>query len=328
MGSAGFMISELTDMGVRKWTWVFSTSKKCGQCAELENLQEELKYAPKLTVQIFNSDASVVDVYMAGGGNGAFNGCSKSNKSVKTGPRVNAGYFYEEYIATEKFKNHLKKLKNAKQLSDDFDQLDLELATAWGGGLRGGRSYAECMKACKLATPRECRGKCQLKASAIPGGDGSGDNKYPGCGCSGKSEICITDSKSCEFAFKGHSDYVTKKAIESCKWAFDHDLHWNRMIKYKVVPCPKSLVALTGLKPLKLNQGTDAGFPKGIGFEKATYTTTMEDCSAPTCSRQQNNHPPPDAKKRPKWEPGHDAMYACNAMGEKMVEGYEPKNPC
>ncbi|CAD7943338.1 unnamed protein product [Amoebophrya sp. A120] len=275
---------------------------KCGQCAELENTEPKLKLAPKLTVQVFNTVADHVDVYMAGGGYGAHNGCSESNSQVKSGT-PNTGYFYEKHVSHSEFMDHLNSLPEKDKIVGP-GSLDLDQAIAWGGGIRGGKTYADCMRAC-TDTVAQCRSSCQL----------------PKAGCSGSTEFCILDPSSCEHAFRGHSQYVTDKAIESCKWSFNHDLHWNRDIKYKVVACPASLVQLTGLRPVDLAQSTEAGFPKGIGFEKVTMTTTMEDCSAPTCARTMNNN-------LGNWQSGYDSLYTCNAMGEKMLDGYAPANTC
>eukprot|EP00392_Amoebophrya_sp_AT5.2_P015653 g15868.t1 len=283
----------------------------CGQCVELVDLDpDKLKYAPKLIAQIFNSDSVAVDVYVAGGGLGAFNGCSKKNKWV---PTKNAGYFYKDYLKG-RLKNFLKSQPDAEKISRDFTALDIDMALKGNGGLRGGRSWAECMKPCTEGAEK-CTEKCKAKVSP-KNGDGGPRN-----GCGSDKELCITDKEACKYAFTGWSDYTTQKAIESCEWAFDHDMHFNRNVKLTVVPCPKSLVKLTGLRPVDLAQGPIAGKGQPINWHTNTYTTTMEDCSEPTCSRLSNTI---DGK----WEKGYETLYTCNAVGEKMVEGMPPKNPC
>mmetsp|Transcript_23967 Transcript_23967/g.60447 ORF Transcript_23967/g.60447 Transcript_23967/m.60447 type:complete len:537 (+) Transcript_23967:153-1763(+) len=276
---------------------------QCGQCVKLENAEEKLKYAPTLTVQIFNSVANVVDVYMAGGGYGVWNGCSKTNKLY---PKPNTAYFYEEHVNTERFKKHLQDSPDAAKISADFSQLDLDDAIKNQGGIRGGRSYSECLKKCTQKI-EQCRAQCQPEGSGCTGTKNGG--------------VCIMDKESCEFAFKGHNTYTTKKAVESCKWAFDHDVHWNRKLKLTVVECPKALTARTGLIPKDPKQGKSAGFKHDIGWSIPTSQTTMEDCSRPTCSSANLGY-----SKAGKWEDGHDAMYTCNAVGEKLVD--EPKDPC
>merc|ERR1712228_358586 len=97
------------------------------------------------------------------------------------------------------------------------------------GGIRGGKTYAECRAKGRTAD------QCQPK----------------GNGCDGKNGMCIQDpEEACEAGFVGESDFVTQKARESCKFAFDNDLHWNRHVTYKDVDCPASLTALTGLRPI------------------------------------------------------------------------------
>merc|ERR1719181_2288916 len=106
---------------------------------------------------------------------GANNGCAKTKNKVPMST------MYETYPNSEN-KELIKYLESigyadAKDIIDDV--------MLYAGGLRGGKTYAECLK----------------------------------------------------------------KGQESCKWAFDHDLHWNRPISYKAVPCPQGLTNLTGLVP-------------------------------------------------------------------------------
>merc|ERR1711957_793389 len=109
-------------------------------------------------------------------------------------------------------------------------------------------------------------------------------------------------------------DFVTQKAFESCKWVFEHDLHWNRPVAYTPVQCPKGLTTLTGLVP----SGTAANL---TDVRVQTITTTMEDCCEATCSRVPN--------VKGEWEPGFDAIYTCNVRGETYLEASNPTtNPC
>jgi hypothetical protein len=256
----------------------------CGQCVEILNDDPQTyPNAPKITAQIFNSVAASVDVYMVGGGLGANNGCS----SV-------AGYspmasMYNKYptAANREFVEHLVSIG----YPDAASQIDS--AIQYAGGLRGGKTYAECVRSGK--SPQECQ----------PAGNG----------CDGGGGMCITNATAaCPLAFEGTSDFVTQKAMESCLYVFDHDLHWNRPISYTVVDCPASLTALTGLVPASTDDSL-----KGVWAK--TNTTTMEDCCEPTCSRV------PEVKGS--WKSGFDAIYTCNAVGETYTEAKNPiPNPC
>jgi len=78
-------------------------------------------------------------------------------------------------------------------------------------------------------------------------------------------------NETCKLAFEGKSEYVTQKAMESCIYAFNHDLHWTRKVTSSVIDCPRGLTEMTGLVPEK----TD-GAKKGVKVKSST--TTMEDC--------------------------------------------------
>merc|ERR1712226_816150 len=125
-------------------------------------------------------------------------------------------------------------------------------------GIRGSKSYADC------------RSKGNSVQDCMPKGNG----------CDGGGGICLQNASACDIAFKGKSDFVTKKARESCKFAWEHDLHWNRPVTYTVVQCPESLTKLTGLQPDNSNVGEQQPVKSS--------TTTMEDCCEPSCSHQGN----------------------------------------
>ena len=114
-----------------------------------------------------------------------------------------------------------------------------------------------------------------------------------------------TSETACALAFEGVGSYTTTKAIESCKFAFANDLHWNRDVRVEVVACPAGLTEVTGLIPASPNNF------QGRTFD--TYATTMEDCSLPSASRLGNTF-----DKGP-WRPGYDAMYVSNLLGEQYT---------
>jgi len=229
--------------------------------------------APKLKAQIFNTAASAVDVYMAGGGLGAYNGCSAAGSETAVPPVP----FYSKYAtsANTDFVSHLQSIG----YSNAGSQLDS--VVTWQGGIRGGATYAACIAS------------GGSKQACAP----------PGNGCNGGGGICIEDAETaCALAFEGVGSYTTTKAIESCKFAFAYDLHWNRDVRVEVVACPAGLTEVTGLIPANPNSF------QGRTFD--TYATTMEDCSLPSASRLGNTF-----DKGP-WRPGYDAMYVSNLLGE------------
>merc|ERR1712217_986529 len=138
-----------------------------------------------------------------------------------------------------------------------------------------------------------------------------------GNGCDGGGGICLQNASACDIVFKGKSDFVTKKARESCKFAWEHDLHWNRPVTYTVVQCPESLTKLTGLQPAT----DDIGNPQPV----KSSTTTMEDCCEPSCSHQGNVQ---WQWHKDVWKKDYDAVYTCNLNGEKYFSSEESPNPC
>merc|ERR1712113_609207 len=121
----------------------------------------------------------------------------------------------------------------------------------WSGGIRGSKSYADCRN-------NKTRGAKTTVQDCMPKGNG----------CDGGGGICIESEDACDDAFEGKSEFVTKKARESCKFVFNHNLHWNRPVHYTVVKCLKSLTDLTGLKP---DDADDIGEPVSV----KSSTTTM-----------------------------------------------------
>lgn len=281
LGTAEMLAAAKADGYLGAYAVVTIDMLSCGQCVEIENDDPaSFPGAPRITAQVFNSVASSVDVYMAGGGLGANNGCAA------VGGYSPMAAMYEKYPTSEnsEFVGHLKKAgyPDAERWLDD--------AISYAGGLRGGRAYASCM-----ASGRNTTAQCQP----------------PGNGCDGLSGVCITDPlAACTSAFAGRSDYVTQKAVESCMYAFEHDLHWNRPITYQVVPCPPGLTALTGMIP-------DAFGESERGERVKSTTTTMEDCCEPTCSRASAVK---DAKEPGSWTRGNEVIYTCNVVGETFLE--------
>jgi len=259
---------------------------KCGQCVEVVNDDPvNFPLAPTIRAQVFNSVADSIDVYMAGGGLGAHNGCS----AVADFTPMASLYKHYPTAANKKFVRHLE------SLGYDRAEQQIDQVIRWGGGLRGGKTYADCIKSGN--TPDRCQ--------------------PPGNGCNGGGGICMQDpTETCKLAFVGKSEFVTKKAMESCIYAFNHDLHWNRKVTYSVIDCPRGLTEMTGLVPEK----TD-GAKKGVKVKSST--TTMEDCAEPSCSRTMHTD------KTGVWKKGFNAIYTCNGAGQKYLESNDPLQfPC
>merc|ERR1712217_875343 len=199
---------------------------------------------------------------------------------------------YEKYPTADnhEFIEYLKDIgyKKAK------DQLDH--AMQWSGGIRGSQTYADCRAAGKSPT------KC------MPAGNG----------CDGGGGICIEGHEACEKGFVGKTPFVTQKARESCKFAFDHDLHWNRPVHFTVVECPASLTRMTGLQPA---DPSDIGNPSPV----KSSTTTMEDCCEPTCSHESNVK---SQWKKDVFKDDYNALYTCNMAGERRIQTEASPNPC
>ncbi|CAD7972660.1 unnamed protein product [Amoebophrya sp. A120] len=275
---------------------------KCGQCIEVRNRlagQEPrtinaLKRAPVLTVQIFNSVAEAVDIYMSVGGLGAHNGCHA------VGGYTQKASQYHAYPvgANQEWLQYLHEHHGYKEANVDLQPTVMDAVIANQGGIRGGRSYAECADAA-LQSGKDWN---HVLNQCCPDGNG----------CNGGGGICIRDKAACDVMFQGKSDHTHLKALESCRWTFDHDLHWNRPIQYRIVPCPASLVRVTGLMPSHsppMPAGPEDGW-------QDSRTTTMEDCSLPTCSRSPNTNNTPDPPGYQKW---HNAMYSCDVFGEVLT---------
>ncbi|CAK0841791.1 unnamed protein product [Prorocentrum cordatum] len=290
LGTAEMLAAAEADGYQGTYAVVTIDALSCGQCVEIENDDlASFPNAPKITAQVFNSVASSVDVYMAGGGLGANNGCA----AVEGYSPMAA--MYEKYPTSKnsEFVSHLKRAgyPDAEKWLDEV--------ISYAGGLRGGRSYAECMKSGRNTTTQ-----CQP----------------PGNGCDGMSGVCITDPlAACTSAFVGKSDYVTQKAVESCMYAFEHDLHWNRPITYQVVPCPAGLTALTGMIPSVADESRR-------GERVKSTTTTMEDCCEPTCSRASALE---YATEPGSWVSGNEVIYTCNILGQPFLESTSRvSDPC
>lgn len=267
-----------------------------GTCVEITNTDStNFPLAPTLTAQIFNTEASVVDVYMAGGGLGAYNGCSAAGS--ETSDPVSPFYSAYPTSSNTDFLSYLEGLG----YSSASTQIDSVITSA--GGVRGGATYAACVAS--AASGGSSRADAQ--ASCAPGGNG----------CGGSDGLCIEDAATaCALAFAGQSDYTTTKAVESCKFAFDYDLHWNRDVTVEVVACPAGLTALTGLVPSDPSDFTSQTF--------TTTTTTMEDCSLPTACRSSNT-----AGTGTSWMTEYDAMYSSNLAGSKYTGDDDPTtDPC
>jgi len=137
--------------------------------------------------QIFNSVADNIDVYMAGGGLGAFNGCHKVGSVT---PMLS---MYEKYPTAdnEAFVKYLEGIGYPEARSE------LDHVMQWSGGIRGGKTYAQCIEA----------------------GNSVQDCQPTGNGCDGGGGICIQNTSACALAFTGKSDFVTEKARESSEKA-------------------------------------------------------------------------------------------------------------
>lgn len=254
----------------------------CGQCVEIANEDStHFPHAPTILAQVFNSVASSVDLFMVGGGLGANNGCAAIPNQYHQPVQA----MYSKYPSSDN--TDLIGLLKKQGYASAGSQIDQ--AILYNGGLRGGRTFSECVSSGKSHS------ECQP----------------PGNGCDGGGGICFTDpDEICPVAYQGRSSFVTQKAQESCKYVFDHDLHWNRPISYKVVTCPASLTALTGLVPSASLTNSSAALHLGNSVQ--TTSTTMEDCCEPTCSRS--------SKVSGSWEQGFEAMYTCNLAGEPYLE--------
>lgn len=292
LGSSEMLAAATSDGYDGAYAVVTLDKLKCGQCIEMTN-DDTTTYpnAPKITAQIFNSVADSIDVYMAGGGLGAQNGCIATSVAQRK-PMAEMYKKYPTSTNTE-FVNYLVKI-GYKDAASQIDQ-----ATSYSGGIRGGKAYAECVASGKSFE------QCQ------PSGNG----------CNGGGGLCILNASACTLAFEGKSDFVTNKARESCQYVFEHDLHWNRPVTYSVVTCPVGLLNLTGLIPSSPEIITSSN------LKNTATTTTMEDCCEPSCARQpfvaQQGFPSSH------WKPGFDATYTCNINGEKYYEQNTPSpDPC
>lgn len=293
LGSSEMRVAAASDGYEGAYAVVTFDELPLGTCIEISNADAAaFPRAPILKAQVFNTAADAVDVYMAGGGLGAFNGCSAAGGQTRE-PRAP---FYRKYptSANLAFLSYLKDLGYA---DDALAQMDSVIT--WSGGIRGGATYAACVKA------GGSRGAC------APVGNG----------CGGGGGLCVEDAETaCTLAFEGQSEYTTTKAVESCTFAFEHDLHWNRPVTVEVVACPHGLTALTGLVP------TEASNRNVVSRTFATHVTTMEDCSLPSASRFGNT------ASEGAWEEGHDAMYASNLLGARYTADDMPRptvaTPC
>lgn len=279
---------------------------RCGQCVEVTPNDPDNIFpnAVPIIAQIFNSVAASIDVYMAGGGLGAYNGCAAVD-GYEAPPRP----FYQKYpnAANSDFVSYLESIGYT-----DTQYIDADLAEA--GGIRGGATYADCVAA-----------------------GGTMDSCAPeGNGCSVDGGMCLQDSDICSSLFEGHSDLTTNYAVESCKYAFEHDMHWNRNVTVELVACPASLTALTGLIP----EAEDGNWEFVVGdtctSPSCYQTTTMEDCSLPTCSRSSNTRgSATDANgvtydnAYNTWKQGYNAVFGANLLGTPYTASVEPvDDPC
>ena len=276
----------------------------CGQCALIEPDPAHADAFPRakpLVAQIFNSVAACADVYMAAGGFGVFNGCTngepahtdlynqiEGNGVTYRWPVYSPG----DYADNDAFLAH-QCAANAHYFGADANAATAEAECSaatlahtlyWGGGLRGGRSVTECAEHGALSYA-ECIEK-----------------HAPGNGC--VLESCLTNASACDLAFPG-SDATAQYSRQSCRFAYEHDLHANRDVKItllKAEQCPRELMDLTGMHVKSYKYADKKGPPVAAephypwivyslheGDRKCSdggvHTTTMQDCALPSCGR-------------------------------------------
>ena len=128
-----------------------------------------------------------------------------------------------------------------KGIGQDPDHLDANMA--WSGGLRGGATCELKFKQLTtyLASLLCSRGPLDAPTATLSS-DANNGIVPEGNGCGGGGGTCIMNASACELAFKGQSQESTQHAIDSCKFAFNNDYHWNRAnCKVTTVMCPREL---------------------------------------------------------------------------------------
>ena len=288
----------------------------CGQCVLIEPDPSAPSHifpnAKPVVAQIFNTVAACADIYMAGGGFGVWNGCTNGSPDATelykhiegTGSTMNQVMYKEgEYVNN---RNHVKSMcERYDDLRVDAIGTECEQATGsfarsfahamfWEGGLRGSAALTACLQQARDDHPGDTEKQKDAKNACFA-------RIAPNNGANAAS---IYDPSDCDTAFPGTSE-TSQRSRESCKWVYEHDMHANRPVRVTLLEsheCPAELMQLTGMHTRSYDYKDMRGPPsrERRGYPSIVYsnevgadtcstgkteTTTMQDCSMPSCSR-------------------------------------------